>query len=782
MAMHLVVVEAYAGLLECTGGGAGRQAAVEGLGLPLLEIAAELAAPITLLDWDEWLGYEATAGSFQQWMPFPATRLLRAPGAPRRSSVKNAHIRRRSVPAVDPDTGRPLSEGLSPRTHGLLANSDPYFLLSYGLDRYLQQLHRSDPFEAVILPAFGGLGYVAQLGQATGVGSLREVSFATVMTGSSRARQEANGEGLWTRPAVTRRQMEDLSLALAGQVFHFGPLGAGLALRGRLPEMPPSVEAPRAISPEQLGGIAAAAEASHPGPATFVFRDPLEVAAGALLALDAATIRMRGERQPVATIHCCGPDAVFAPMRPHSFRDYWSRRGFVRELEAAGRWSWEPPVSARPPPLRLAPALAGHLPDFWSELAAGSGLLLSPAAAEGLAPGVPLPAACLLEHLTPEGLADRLDALARSAPEERDATRRELCAAVVRAHSAEQRGQRLQAVCRALRSLAAPAVRSPPLSAAAVLLLDRTRPLRELAAAEARPAAPPRAAEARPGSLCVVIVCYEMGELLAETVHSVWSATRVPDELLIVDDGSADVATRQVVARLQQESAQGRGPLTLLRQGNRGLAAARNAGLAAARSEFISFLDGDDLIEPRFYELALNLLRREERLGGVAAWAELAGSGVPRGFWNAPQPELPLLLVENTVFVPCLMRTALLRELGGYDGGQRFNYEDWELSIRLLASGWPIVTLPLYLQQYRVRGDSLLRTMTEVQNQMMRERLLARHRQVVDRFAVETAMLVEYELMRRLHRPVARVARGRGPWRTLREAWRSWRGDGGSER
>jgi hypothetical protein len=770
--MHLIVVEAYAGLLDCAGGDAGGQAA-EGLGLPLPEIAAQLATPITVLDWDEWLDYEATSGSFQQWVQFPATRLRYAPGAPRRSSSTDAQVRRRSIPAADPDTGRPLSEGLSPRTHGLLANSDPYFLLSYCLHRYLQQLHQTDPFAVVVLPVFGGLGYVAQLAQATGVDSLRGVAFATVMSGSSLVRQEANGEGLWTRPAVTRRQMEDLSLALAGQVFHFGPLGAGIVQRGRLPEAPASVEAPRAVSPELLARISAAAGISLPGPTTLVFRDPLEVATGALLALDAAAIRLRDDRQPVATIHCCGPDAVFAPMRPRSFRDYWSRRGFVRELEAAGGWSWEPPVPARPPPLRLAPALAGHLPDFWSDLAAGSGLLLSP--------GVPLPAACLLESLTPEGLATRLDELVQSTPEQRDATRRDLCTAVVRAHSPEHRGPRLQAVCQALRALAASGGHGPALGAASVLLLDRTRPLRELATTIVRPVAPPQPPGVRPGSLSAVVVCYEMGEWLAQTVHSVWSATRVPDEVLVVDDGSADESTRQVLARLQQESAQGRGPLTLLRQSNRGLAAARNAGLAAASGEFISFLDGDDLIEPRFYGLALDLLQSEPRLGGVAAWAELFGSDVPHGFWNAPQPELPLLLVENTVFVPCLMRTALLRELGGYDSGQRFNYEDWELSIRMLASGWPIVTLPLYLQQYRVRGDSLLRTMTEVQNQMMRERLLARHRRLVDRFAVETAMLVEYELMRRLHRPVAQVARQRGPWRTLRAAWRSWRGDGGSE-
>ena len=788
--MHLIVVETYAGLLECTASDEEGRAAAEGLGLPLAEIAAELDASITVLDWDEWVEYEAMAGSFQQWMPFPATRFLHAPGAPRRSRGADPRIRRRSVPAVDPDTGRPLAEGLSPRTHGLLANSDPLFLLSYSLDRFLQQLYPTDPFDAVVVPVLGGLGYVAQLGLATGTSSLREVSFAAVATGSSRARHEANGEGLWTRPAVTRRQMEDLSLALAGQAFHFGPLGEELALRGRLPEMPPPVEAPRAVAPDLLGRIGAAAEASYPGPANCVFRDALEPAAGALLVLDATATLYRSGRNPRAAIHCCGPDMVFAPMRPRSFRDYWSSRGFVRELEAGGAWSWEPPGTSEPPVVRLAPAPWGHLPEFWSDLAAGAGALLSPAAAEGLAPGVPLPAACLLGRLTPDALADRLDDLMHSSPEQRDAARRELCTAVVRAHSADRHGQRLQAVCQALRALAARTVRGPGIGAVSVQLLDRTRSLRELACAAPVPVAAQPPPGVRPGSLSVVVVCYELGALLAETVYSVWTSTRVPDEVLIVDDGSADEPTRQTIARLQRESAQGRGPLAVLRQGNCGLAAARNAGLAAASGEFISFIDGDDLIGPRFYALALDLLRREPQLGGVAAWAELFGAGVPPGFWNAPQPELPLLLVENTVFVPCLVRAALLRELGGYDAGQRYNYEDWELSVRMLASGWPIVTLPQYLQQYRVRSDSLLRTMTEVQNQVMRERLLARHGPVVARFALETAMLVEYELMRRIHRPAAGdlatrlpaalLARGRGPWLALRGAWQSWRKAGRS--
>jgi glycosyltransferase involved in cell wall biosynthesis len=249
-----------------------------------------------------------------------------------------------------------------------------------------------------------------------------------------------------------------------------------------------------------------------------------------------------------------------------------------------------------------------------------------------------------------------------------------------------------------------------------------------------------------------------MGELLRATIESVWASTRLPDELILVDDGSVMATTREVIDALQRDAERRKLPLTVRRQGNAGLAAARNAGLAAARGDLISFLDGDDLIEPSFYDIAAAMLESNPELGGVAAWAVCFGEGVPDGFWNAPQPELPLLLVENPVIVPCMMRVETLRALGGYDVRQRYNYEDWELSLRLVAAGHPIVTIPRYLQRYRVRANSLLRTMTDVQNQTMRERMLGHHRQTVARFGVEAAMLVENQLAKRLYAPSPRSA------------------------
>jgi len=740
---HLVVVDAYQGLLEYLTDRSEEEAAAAGLGLPLAELADALDARVTLLDWRDWRRYEERPDSFARWMPFPTTRPTAAAGPlPEDDPVASPRVTRRSIPAVDPVRGRPFEDGLSPQSYGLLANSDPLFLAAYVLNGHLEDIHRRDPIAAVLLPMWGGCGYVAQLSRATGVG-LAGVRFAVVVTDTSARRQAANGEGQWTRPAITRRQMEDLSLALADLAVCFGPRGERTARAGR--PVGAVIRAPRRVDGARLDAVARAAAAERPLlPPRFFIEAPQQPASGTLAMLDAANeLRRRGA--PIdAAVTCGGPDMRFAPLKPRSFQDYWSSRGWVRELVAEGRWAWR--ADARPGDdrcaVRVYPSLFEHLPDVWTELGRGGFPVLSPAAAEGLAPGETLPDAALLaDEPTADLLADHLERLASLRPEAIERARRALCDAVLAAHRGPERQRLLDATTAALADLLAGRTETPSLAAAARLLLDRRVPAT---------AAPPPAEPASPGpaTLTVAVTCYEMGDLLPETVLSVWASHRLPDELIVVDDGSHGEATLAAIAALEAEASARRLPLTVLRQGNRGLAAARNAAIAAASGTYISFIDGDDLIDPAFYGLALDILVANPGLGGVAAWAITFGDDVPDGFWNAPQAELPLLLVENTLFVPIMMPVRLLRELGGYDTRQRYNYEDWEIGIRLLAAGWPVVTVPRYLQRYRVRGDSLLRTMSDVQNQVMRELLLANHRDTVARFAPEVAMQIEHELMK----------------------------------
>jgi glycosyltransferase involved in cell wall biosynthesis len=90
--------------------------------------------------------------------------------------------------------------------------------------------------------------------------------------------------------------------------------------------------------------------------------------------------------------------------------------------------------------------------------------------------------------------------------------------------------------------------------------------------------------------ISVIIPTYNRAAFLERAIASVLAQGCVCGELIVVDDGSTD-ASPKVVERI---AATARLPIRLLRQENRGAAAARNTGIRAARGRLLAFLDSDD--------------------------------------------------------------------------------------------------------------------------------------------------------------------------------------------
>jgi glycosyltransferase involved in cell wall biosynthesis len=88
----------------------------------------------------------------------------------------------------------------------------------------------------------------------------------------------------------------------------------------------------------------------------------------------------------------------------------------------------------------------------------------------------------------------------------------------------------------------------------------------------------------------VIIPTYNRGWIVQEAIDSVLDQDFRDFELIVVDDGSDD-NTREML------SAYGKA-ITILRQPNRGVSAARNRGIAEAAGQLIAFLDSDDLWLP----------------------------------------------------------------------------------------------------------------------------------------------------------------------------------------
>src|SRR5512145_3157884 len=96
--------------------------------------------------------------------------------------------------------------------------------------------------------------------------------------------------------------------------------------------------------------------------------------------------------------------------------------------------------------------------------------------------------------------------------------------------------------------------------------------------------------------IAVVIPCYDLGAFLEEALDSVLGQSRPAAEIVVVDDGSTDPATRQVLATVQEPRTR------VVRTANRGAGAARNHGIRLTSAPYIVTLDADDMLAPDYLE------------------------------------------------------------------------------------------------------------------------------------------------------------------------------------
>ena len=99
----------------------------------------------------------------------------------------------------------------------------------------------------------------------------------------------------------------------------------------------------------------------------------------------------------------------------------------------------------------------------------------------------------------------------------------------------------------------------------------------------------------------VIIPTHNQAEAVCRAVDSVLAQTFRDFEIIVADDASTD-HTAQALARYE-------GSMRCLhRTTNGGVGAARNDGIRAGSSEFVCFLDSDDLYLPRRLEAAVAFL------------------------------------------------------------------------------------------------------------------------------------------------------------------------------
>ena len=216
-----------------------------------------------------------------------------------------------------------------------------------------------------------------------------------------------------------------------------------------------------------------------------------------------------------------------------------------------------------------------------------------------------------------------------------------------------------------------------------------------------------------PHRVSLVIAAFNAEDFIARAIRSVLCQTLVPQEIIVIDDGSTD-GTARVAAAFG-------GSVRVIRQENAGPGAARNAGIRAATGELVAFLDADDELLPDMVA-SLSAALMEHETAAVASGAYLYENvGVRR------RPEPGGVLGGRTVGLirdffetarhhdianvgSVMARRRIVEQVGGFREDIRFG-EDLDLWARLAGRhDWLFVDEPMFTYHHSQATSATLRT------------------------------------------------------------------------
>lgn len=236
-------------------------------------------------------------------------------------------------------------------------------------------------------------------------------------------------------------------------------------------------------------------------------------------------------------------------------------------------------------------------------------------------------------------------------------------------------------------------------------------------------------------NVSIVIPCYNQGCYLLQSLESALAQTYELFEVIIVDDGSDDAATRSVINSIQYPDVQ------IIRTENRGLATARNTGINAARGQYILPLDADDKIDADYLRMAMSVFESHSEYGIVYGRAEFFGAQT--GVWNLPDYSLNRMLIGNIIFHCAMFRRADWERVGGYNTNMVDGWEDWDFWLSLIERGCKPYQLDDVVYFYRRKENSMVEKLHQCgRDKFMLMQLMLNHRRLYNKYFPLTERLL----------------------------------------
>jgi CDP-glycerol glycerophosphotransferase len=208
----------------------------------------------------------------------------------------------------------------------------------------------------------------------------------------------------------------------------------------------------------------------------------------------------------------------------------------------------------------------------------------------------------------------------------------------------------------------------------------------------------------------VVVPVYNVSAYLEECLDSILAQTWNNLEVIVIDDGSTDDSPA-IAARYAERDPRVR----LVSQPNGGLGHARNVGVGHARGEFLCFVDSDDVVPFRAYELmhaalaksgsdfATGNFRRLTSRGTRAA--KYVGTTYSKQRLRTHIRDHRDLVVDRTAGNKLFRRTFWDKHEFHFAEGVQYEDQYVTLPAHFLAESVDVVSSPIYFWRIREQGE-----------------------------------------------------------------------------
>lgn len=223
--------------------------------------------------------------------------------------------------------------------------------------------------------------------------------------------------------------------------------------------------------------------------------------------------------------------------------------------------------------------------------------------------------------------------------------------------------------------------------------------------------------------LSVLVPCWHHGGLLEQAVESALQSLNElegPGEVIVLDDASRD-ESRKVARTLAYHDSRVQ---IIESDANLGLARARNVLLGQARHHHAVMLDADNRLIPGGVKALFESAIQTSAVLAHGTIIAVDESEKAIGLMSH-RPVAPELADQNWIDALAIVQTERLLELGGYEAGLLTAICDWELVLRLMRLGEPIVQVPTPVGIYRSSNLSMIHDAVDRQRVRRLQRMYA---------------------------------------------------------